>query len=238
MSKKNIVILTGAGISKESGLDTFRDTDGLWGKIKIEDIATPEAYARNPENILKFYNKRRRSMAGDKIKPNAAHLSLVKLEKKFPGKVLLVTQNIDNLHERAGSANLLHMHGEIFKVRCDACHNVVVWKCALSLANTCNHCSTIGRMRPHVVWFGETPFHMEEIKAALELCDLFISIGTSGEVYPAAGFVQQVKIAGQGHTVELNLEPSKVATLFTETHYGPACAIVPSYVKKILNQGW
>ena len=237
MSKKNIVILTGAGISKESGLDTFRDTGGLWSKVRIEDVATPEAYDRNPRCVLEFYNKRRRSMLDNRIKPNPAHLALAKLEHKFNGNVLLVTQNIDNLHERAGSTNLLHMHGEILKIRCTACYEPRVWEEALSLDNACNLCGIVGCLRPHIVWFGEMPFHMEEIESALELCDLFISVGTSGNVYPAAGFVQQVQLAGRGHTVELNLEPSEGATLFAESHYGPASVIVPSYVEKILRQG-
>ena len=237
MSEKNIVILTGAGISKESGLDTFRDTDGLWSKVRIEDVATPEAYKKNPKHVLEFYNNRRQSMASDNIKPNAAHVALARLEQAFSGNVLVVTQNIDNLHERAGSTNLLHMHGEILKTRCDACHEPIVCEGTLSLDNACDLCGTVGCMRPHVVWFGEMPFHMEEIESALELCDLFISVGTSGNVYPAAGFVQQVQMAGRGHTVELNLEPSEGATLFAESRYGPASVIVPSYVEKILRQG-
>ncbi len=238
MAKNNIVILTGAGISKESGLDTFRDANGLWNKVRIEDVATPEAYARDPERVLEFYNKRRHSMLGNGIRPNSAHLALAELERIFPGNFLLVTQNIDNLHERAGSTNLLHIHGEIQKVRCTACQKPQVFKSALTLTSVCNHCGTIGDMRPHVVWFGEMPFHMEEIETALELCDLFVSIGTSGNVYPAAGFVERVKNSGRGHTVELNIEPSEGATLFAEAHYGPATEIVPTYIKKILRQGW
>ena len=177
-------------------------------------------------------------MLDKKIRPNLAHIALAELERYFPGNFLLVTQNIDNLHERAGSTNLLHIHGEICKIRCAACQEPQGFKGTLSLTSVCDNCGTIGRMRPHVVWFGEMPFHMEEIETALELCDLFISIGTSGNVYPAAGFIERVQVTGRGHTVELNLEPSQGATLFAEAHYGPASEIVPAYIKKILRQGW
>ena len=237
MTTQSIVILTGAGISKESGLDTFRDEDGLWTKVRIEDVATPEAYHRDPVRVLEFYNMRRASMTGGNIRPNAAHEALAKLEHEFGGDVLVVTQNIDDLHEKAGSENLLHMHGEMLKVRCDACHNALVWEGKLTVEDSCHACGTVGRMRPHVVWFGEMPFYMEEIYAALDKCDLFISIGTSGNVYPAAGFVQHVRMAGHGHTVELNLEPSEGATLFADAQYGPATEVVPAYVEKILGQG-
>jgi NAD-dependent deacetylase len=238
MTAKSIVILTGAGISKESGLETFRDEGGLWSRVRIEDVATPEAYARDPARVLEFYNIRRASMVGGNIRPNAAHLALAKLEEEWPGEVLLVTQNIDDLHEQAGSANLLHMHGEMLKVRCDACGNVAEWRTTLSIDDTCLVCATIGRMRPHVVWFGEMPFHMDDIDAALRRCQLFISIGTSGNVYPAAGFVQQVRMGGQGHTVELNMEPSEGATLFADATYGPATEVVPAFVDQILSHGW
>jgi NAD-dependent deacetylase len=234
MTTGSIVILTGAGISKESGLDTFRDADGLWSKVRIEDVATPEAYARDPERVLEFYNMRRASMTGGNVKPNAAHAALARLEREWPEDVLVVTQNIDDLHEQAGSENLLHMHGEMLKVRCAACHNVVEWRDALTVTDSCHTCGTIGRMRPHVVWFGEMPLYMDEIYAALDACALFISIGTSGNVYPAAGFVQHVRMTGTGHTVELNLEPSEGATLFADAQYGPATDVVPAYVDKLL----
>jgi NAD-dependent deacetylase len=229
-----IVILTGAGISKESGLDTFRDADGLWAKVRIEDVATPEAYARDPEHVLDFYNARRRTMAGGNVKPNAAHAALARLEREWPGEVLLITQNIDDLHEQAGSRNLRHMHGEMLKARCAGCDDVVPWKTDITIADTCRACGVPGRMRPHVVWFGEMPLHMDEIDLALRRCDLFISIGTSGNVYPAAGFVQVVRILGRGRSVELNLEPSEGATLFTEARYGPATQVVPAFVDEIL----
>ena len=231
-----IVILTGAGISKESGLETFRDEGGLWSQVRIEDVATPEAYERNPSRVLEFYNMRRESMKVGAIKPNPAHLALARLEREWPGDVLIVTQNIDNLHERAGSQNVLHIHGEILKVRCAACEHVFAWEEPLFLNSICENCGSKGRMRPHIVWFGEMPFFLDDIYMATGRCQLFISIGTSGNVYPAAGLVQHVRMRGVGHTVELNLEPSEGASEFSETHYGPASEIVPKYVESLLAQ--
>lgn len=230
----NIVILTGAGISKESGIDTFRDKDGLWTKVNLEDVATPEGFARNPVMVHEFYNERRRGLKNDNIRPNAAHEALARLEREWPGDVLLVTQNIDDLHGRAGSRNLIHMHGEMFKARCDPCGDVTVWQDDITLETECTACGQSGGMRPHVVWFGEMPFQMEEISAALAQCRLFMSIGTSGAVYPAAGFVQEAIFRARAHTVELNLEPSEGATLFAETHYGPATEVVPAYIDRLL----
>ena len=232
-----IVILTGAGISRESGLSTFRDADGIWARVRIEDVATPEAFAADPARVQAFYNERRRGLASGDVAPNAAHQALARLEADWPGEVLLVTQNIDDLHEQAGSTNLLHMHGEMLKARCGACGNVVPWTGAMTLQDSCEACGTLGSIRPHVVWFGEMPLYMEEIYAALERCGLFISIGTSGNVYPAAGFVQEVRMRGFGHTLELNLEPSEGATLFEEARYGPATEIVPAYVDALLAAG-
>ena len=232
-----IVILTGAGISQESGLETFRDEGGLWSRIRIEDVATPEAYARDPQRVLEFYNMRRHSMVDGNICPNAAHLALARLEREWPGDVLVVTQNIDNLHEQAGSKNLLHMHGEILKARCATCNDVIAWDGSLGPKNSCQACGSIGRMRPHVVWFGEMPLYMDDIYTALDCCHLFISIGTSGNVYPAAGFVDHVRRLGVARTVELNLEPSEGATLFAETHYGPASEQVPNFVDRLLKVG-
>ncbi len=234
----NIVILTGAGISKESGIDTFRDKDGLWTKVNIEDVATPEGFARNPAMVHDFYNERRRGLRNDNIRPNAAHAALARLEAEWPGEVLVVTQNIDNLHEEGGSKNLIHMHGEMFKARCAYCHGVHSWREDLSLETVCPACDSSGGMRPHVVWFGEMPFDMDRIYAALARCRLFISVGTSGNVYPAAGFVQEATFTARAHTVELNLEPSEGATLFAEAQYGPATEIVPRYVDKLLAEGW
>ena len=232
---RSIVILTGAGISKESGLETFRDEGGLWSRVRIEDVATPEAYARDPVRVLEFYNMRRASMTGGNVRPNAAHEALARLEAEWPGEVLIVTQNIDDLHEKGGSKNLIHMHGEMLKVRCAACHEIVQWEGTLSLEDACAACEAVGRMRPHVVWFGEMPLEMEAIYVALDTCGLFMSIGTSGNVYPAAGFVQHVRMRGNAHTVELNMEPSEGASLFAEAKYGPATQLVPAYVDALLS---
>ena len=237
-AEASIVVLTGAGISKESGLDTFRDPDGIWARVRIEDVATPEAFARDPVRVHDFYNTRRARLASGRVMPNAAHKALAQLEAKWPGSVLVVTQNIDDLHERAGSRNLLHMHGELLRIRCNRCQAIAGWTEDLSLDQPCADCGDAGGLRPHVVWFGEMPLQMERIYQALDRCRLFISIGTSGNVYPAAGFVAQVTNGGGTHAVELNMEPSEGATLFAETRYGPATELVPAYVDKILNGGW
>lgn len=228
-----IVILTGAGISKESGLHTFRDADGIWATVRVEDVATPEAFARDKTRVHGFYNARRQQLVESNVQPNAAHLALARLERDWGGEVLLVTQNIDDLHERAGSRNLRHMHGELLKARCAACEHVRDWRAALDTSLKCDACGEVGRLRPHVVWFGEMPLFMDEIGAALESCALFVSIGTSGNVYPAAGFVAAAREAG-AHTVELNLEPSQGASLFKERDYGPATEIVPAFVEELL----
>lgn len=232
-----IVILTGAGISKESGLETFRDPDGIWSRVRIEDVATPEAFARDPATVHAFYNARRRGLMRDAVQPNAAHRALAHLEAAWPGEVLLVTQNIDDLHERAGSRNLLHMHGEILKARCLACRAVSAWRDDLDSATVCPACGESGALRVHVVWFGEMPFEMDRIYEALAACDLFLSIGTSGNVYPAAGFVAEVRERGYGHTVELNLEPSDGHSQFAERLYGPATEVVPAFVERLLLDG-
>jgi NAD-dependent deacetylase len=229
-----IVVLTGAGISRESGLHTFRDPDGIWARHRIEDVATPEAFARNPAAVHEFYNARRRGLTDLAIQPNAAHLALAELERRWDGEVLLVTQNIDHLHERAGSRNLIHMHGEILKRRCAGCGDVRPCEEDLSTALACPACASLGTLRPHVVWFGEMPLQMDRIFEALAQADLFLSIGTSGTVYPAAGFVTEARAAG-AHTVELNLEPSEGRSLFHEALHGPATEIVPAYVRRLLN---
>lgn len=231
---QTIVVLTGAGISKESGLDTFRCADGIWSRVNLEDVATPEGFARNPALVHDFYNERRAKLADPAIVPNPAHLALARLEAEWPGEVLLVTQNIDDLHERAGSRNLLHMHGELNKVRCAACGSLFEWLVDLSVEETCRVCSRRGQLRPHVVWFGEMPLGMERIYETLDRCAVFISIGTSGNVYPAAGFVSHVRMYTRARTVELNLEPSTGATLFAETVYGPATETVPAFVTRLL----
>ncbi|MFQ5763400.1 MAG: Sir2 family NAD+-dependent deacetylase [Rhodospirillales bacterium] len=238
MSKPSIVVLTGAGISKESGLSTFRDADGIWATVRIEDVATPEAFARDPARVHGFYNGRRAKLASGTVEPNAAHEALARLEAEWPGDVLVVTQNIDDLHERAGTRNLVHMHGELLKVRCGACGGVVEWRDPLGVEEACAGCGAAGGLRPHVVWFGEMPLDMERIYAALDACGLFLSVGTSGNVYPAAGFVAHVLDSGLAHTAELNLEPSEGATVFAEARYGPATEVVPTYVEKILGDGW
>lgn len=234
--EQNIVILTGAGISKESGLDTFRDTDGIWSKVRIEDVATPEAYERSPRLVQDFYNSRRLHLVSDKVTPNAAHFALARLEKDWAGEVTVVTQNIDNLHENSGSKNLIHMHGELLKARCNACNNNFAWLDDLNNQSKCITCNKTGFLRPHVVWFGEMPLEMDKIYHKLKQCSLFISIGTSGNVYPAAGFVQQATLTG-ARTLELNLEPSEGATLFAEAQYGPATKLIPKFVDKLLLKG-
>jgi NAD-dependent deacetylase len=230
-----ILILTGAGISKESGLDTFRDADGTWSKFPLEEVATPEAFARNPQRVHEFYNARRRTLRSSNITPNAAHRALAVLERNWPGEVLVVTQNIDDLHERAGSRQLIHMHGELQKARCQRCKKIVEWLDDLSEESVCPGCWEPTYMRPHVVWFGEMPLEIDIIQEAVAACDLFAAIGTSGVVYPAAGFVQAARRAG-AHTVELNLEPSEGHSLFAERIYGPATEIVPAFVDELLRQ--
>lgn len=229
----NIVILTGAGVSRESGLHTFRDPDGIWAKVKFEDVATPGAFSRDPARVHEFYNQRRRQLVSGTVHPNRAHFALAELERSWPGKFTLVTQNVDDLHERAGSARVIHMHGELLKARCHRCAERTHCADDLSRASRCSSCGASGTMRPDVVWFGEMPLLMDEIEAALDHADLFISIGTSGNVYPAAGFVQLAHDAG-AHTVELNLERSLGASSFDEGIYGPATEVVASYVEELL----
>ncbi len=229
----SIVILTGAGISRESGLHTFRDADGIWATVRIEDVATPEAFARDPDRVHAFYNARRRGLLDPAIQPNAAHFALARLEAEWPGEVLLVTQNIDDLHGRAGSRNLIHMHGELLKVRCGACEGVSEHRADLGRADACPDCGHVGAMRPHVVWFGEMPLEMARIYDALARCDLFVSIGTSGNVYPAAGFVAEAR-SHSARTLELNLEPSVGASLFDDARLGPATVVVPAWVEALL----
>lgn len=229
---QSIVILTGAGISKESGLNTFRDPDGIWATVSVDEVATPQAFARDPARVQEFYNWRRRQLVASDVQPNAAHLALAELEAFWPGEVLLVTQNIDDLHEAGGSSKLIHMHGELLKARCTSCGDVAERRQDLGPVTRCGACGETGTSRPHVVWFGETPLEMDLIYAALERCALFVSIGTSGNVYPAAGFVDAARSAG-AHAVELNLEPSEGASLFHEAEYGQATQIVPSFIARL-----
>ena len=232
---ERIVVLTGAGISRESGLHTFRDADGIWATVRIEDVATPEAFARDPVRVQGFYNARRQGLLKTGVAPNPAHRALAALEDCFAGEVLLVTQNIDDLHERAGSRNLVHMHGELLKARCTQCSAVVPCREDLDLRSHCPACASIGCLRPHVVWFGEMPLEMERIYDALGACEMFISIGTSGNVYPAAGFVEEAKRLAGARTVELNLEPSEGHSLFDERVYGPASTVVPDFVRRLID---
>ncbi len=229
----SIVILTGAGISKESGLDTFRDADGIWAKVDLEDVATPEAFARDPVLVHGFYNTRRQGLLDPAVQPNDGHRALARLERDWPGPVLVVTQNIDDLHERAGSTRLIHMHGALLEQRCTYCGAVSECRHDLKVEQRCGACERPGGMRPNVVWFGEMPLEMERIYAALAECGLFLSIGTSGTVYPAAGFVREAAMHGTP-AVELNLEPSDGATLFDKAIHGPATEIVPAFVDRLL----
>ncbi len=226
-----IVILTGAGVSAESGLSTFRDADGLWAKVRIEDVATPEAYARDPDKVLGFYNMRRRN-AGEAA-PNAAHRALARLEREAPGEVLIVTQNVDDLHDRAGSRALIHMHGELMSALCAACGHRWAWTGDMSRDDACPRCARSGVVRPDIVWFGEMPYQMDRIEAAVEDCALFVSIGTSGAVYPAAGLSMAARAAG-ARTLELNLEPSETVSSFEEARHGPASDLVPAWVDEVL----
>lgn len=228
-----LVILTGAGVSAESGIRTFRDADGLWEQHPIEDVATPEAFDRNPALVHRFYNARRAQLLSPEVAPNAAHLALARLCRAMPERMLLVTQNIDDLHERAGSQQLLHMHGELRRLRCAACDVVEIFDGESDTQTRCSACGTAGRMRPHVVWFGEMPLYMERIQHALQHCRQFVSIGTSGTVYPAAGFVELALRAG-ARTLEINLEPSRQQSQFDERRYGPASVEVPRWVDEWL----
>jgi NAD-dependent deacetylase len=231
MGGLNIVILTGAGISAESGLATFRGADGLWEGHRVEDVATPEAFTRDPELVHAFYDARRARLA--EVEPNAAHYALAKLDDEWPGGLLLVTQNVDDLHERAGSGRLLHMHGELKKGWCLACNERFAWSGSMGLNAACPSCEASGSVRPDIVWFGEMPYEMERIDAALQQCDLFVSIGTSGAVYPAAGFVQTARHF-EARTLEFNLEPSAGSYLFDESRIGPASELVPRWVEEII----
>lgn len=228
---KSIVILTGAGISAESGLATFRDKDGLWEGHRVEDVACPEAFQRNPDLVHKFYNLRRAAL--DAVEPNAAHIAIARLQNEFRGKVTLITQNVDDLHERAGSPGVIHMHGELRKVRCVFCEDVSEWRGDLETSTECACCKRTGGMRPDIVWFGEMPHHMERIEESLMNADLFAAIGTSGHVYPAAGFVLTARFAG-AETVEINNAGTQVSGHFARHLIGPATVEVPRWVDEVL----
>ena len=229
---RNIVVLTGAGISADSGVATFRGPDGLWEGHRLEDVATPEAFARNPELVHAFYDARRARLG--EVDPNPAHLALARLDSEWAGELLIVTQNVDDLHERAGARRLLHMHGELKKGWCLACDQRSNWEGPMGTAATCRSCAQVGQVRPDIVWFGEMPYEMERIDAALQDADLFVSIGTSGAVYPAAGFVQTAGYRG-AETLEINLEPSLGSIFFGESRLGRASKLVPEWVDELLS---
>jgi NAD-dependent deacetylase len=228
---KRIVVLTGAGISAESGLATFRGPEGLWEGHRVEDVATPQAFARNPELVQRFYDARRVRLT--EVEPNAAHRAVARLDAEWLGELLIVTQNVDDLHERAGARRLLHMHGALRSAWCRACDARVPWEGELSSGPACPACGQPGRLRPDIVWFGEMPYEMDRIDAAVRACDLFVSIGTSGAVYPAAGFVQTARYAG-ARTLEINLDPSLGSVWFEEVRTGWAGELVPAWVEEAL----
>ncbi len=228
---ENIVVLTGAGVSAESGLRTFRADDGLWEEHRIEDVCTPEAFARDPKLVHQFYDARRTRAA--EVEPNPAHDALARLEAEWEGNVLLVTQNVDWLHEQAGSKRVIHMHGRLDSGWCLACGERFAWEGPMGLGAACPNCAETGSVRPDIVWFGEMPYEMDRIEAALMDADLFVSIGTSGAVYPAAGFVQTARYCG-ARTIEINLEPSLGSVFFDEARIGPAGIEVPKWVDELL----
>jgi NAD-dependent deacetylase len=228
---RNIVVLTGAGVSAESGLATFRGPDGLWEGHRVEDVCTPEAYRRNPALVHEFYDARRSKLGT--VEPNAAHIALARLDANWAGELLLVTQNVDDLHERAGSKRLLHMHGELASGWCLACDDRFGWTGPMGESALCPSCGNEGRVRPDIVWFGEMPYEMDRIDDALRRCDLFVSIGTSGAVYPAAGFVQTARYCG-AKTLEINLEPSLGSYMFQDSRVGRAGELVPAWVEEVL----
>jgi NAD-dependent deacetylase len=229
---RNIVVLTGAGISAESGLRTFRASDGLWEDHRVEDVATPEAFRRDPELVQRFYDARRAQLKI--VEPNAAHRALARLDAEWLGDLLIVTQNVDDLHERGGAKRVLHMHGELKSAWCLACDARSRWDEDLGTAPPCPACGTSGLLRPDIVWFGEIPYDMDRIDAALREVDLFVSIGTSGAVYPAAGYVQTARYVG-ARTLEINLEPSQGSYFFDESRIGPAGELVPVWVEEMLS---
>ncbi len=230
---KHIVILTGAGISAESGIKTFRDANGLWENHDIMEVASPAGFSRNPELVNKFYNQRRSQLLSQEVNPNQAHLSIAKLEREFKNKVTLITQNVDNLHEQAGSKDVIHMHGELIKMRCINSQKVLTIKKDIKTSDKCPCCLIAGNLRPHIVWFGEYPLHMHRIEKELSTCDLFISIGTSGQVYPAAMFVEIAKSHG-AYAVEINLEQTNISNNFDEHYIGKASVVVDEIVQKLL----
>ena len=228
---RNIVILTGAGVSAESGLATFRGPDGLWEGHRVEDVCTPQAWMRDRALVQRFYDLRRAKLA--EVEPNAAHHALARLDAAWTGELLIVTQNVDDLHDRAGTRRMLHMHGELKSAWCLGCGTRNPWDAPLGDDPACPACGVSGQMRPDIVWFGEMPYEMERIDAALARADLFVSIGTSGAVYPAAGFVRTARHYG-ADTLELNLDPSEGSIYFHETRLGAASELVPAFVAELI----
>ncbi len=236
MKSKNIVVLTGAGTSAESGIDTFRSAGGLWEQHKVEDVATPEGYFKDPKLVHHFYNLRRAALKN--VKPNAAHEALARLETELAecgGNLTIVTQNVDDLHERAGTKNIIHMHGILTSMLCGICEHRWHWAEASSTETLCPSCHVKGSPRPDIVWFGEIPYHMDTIEKAIEACDLFVSIGTSGAVFPASGFVQMARALVKD-TLELNLETTQGSHFFHESRFGPAGTLVPEWAEELVRE--
>ncbi|WP_127715855.1 NAD-dependent deacylase [Halobacteriovorax sp. HLS] len=231
---KNIVVLTGAGISAESGIDTFRDQNGLWENHDIMDVASPQGFERNAQLVYEFYNQRRKQLLSDTVAPNAAHIALKKLEDNFDGEFSIITQNVDDLHERCGTKSVIHMHGELLKMRCVKTKEVFTTKSNFDEFTNCPCCLESGNLRPHIVWFGEIPFQLGKIEQLLSQCDLFISIGTSGSVYPAAMFVQLAKSNKNCLTIEQNLSETQVSENFDTLIHGSSSIEIPKLVEEIL----
>lgn len=231
---KNIVILTGAGISAESGIKTFRDANGLWENHPIEEVASPEGFRANPPLVYNFYNARREQLNSDEVRPNLGHEAITKLVKEFKGNCQLITQNVDDLHERSGldSSQVWHMHGELQKMRCQRTNQVFAAPVTFNEEDKCSCCGEAGTLRPHIVWFGEMPFFLDEAFALLSRCDLFLSIGTSGHVYPAAQFVAMTPPTCR--RIEVNIQGTQVSHQFDEHRTGPAGEVLPPLVEEIL----
>ena len=231
----SIVVLTGAGISVESGLPSFRGADGLWQGWRFEEVATPEAFARQPATVLRFYDQRRRQLLGSEVRPNAAHMALARLEQAWPARCSWSPRTSTICTSAPGTRRLIHMHGELLRARCTACAALHACRDDLEPGHPCADCGRRQTFRPHVVWFGEMPLELDAVYAALARCDLFLAIGTSGQVYPAAGFVEEVRRHGRAHTAELNLEPSAFNSLFAEHRREPASETVPRLVEELLD---
>ena len=230
--KPKVVILTGAGISAESGIKTFRDNNGLWENHSIKEVATPEGFAANPELVYQFYNERRAQLLSGDVQANVAHFALAELENTLESNLVIVSQNVDNLHEAAGNKNVIHMHGSLVSAKCCRSAKSVATYHDINAQSRCNCCKPPSPMRPDIVWFGEVPYHMELIEKHLYNADIFVSIGTSGNVYPAAGFAAFANECG-AYTIELNLEPSEGASQFNEQHCGLASKLVPEFVRRV-----